>query len=310
MTTQSAGPAGNALHRIATHKAMLQAHPADVRDLFHVVPRPHQRVARQGAAGGRSRHKRGRLWTWRRHFLLGYALLEVPSNLAAHRVGPRRWIARIAVTWGALSASMMFVQGEWSFYVIRVLLGIAEAGLFPALMYMVTLWFAPKDRPVAVGWIYTAPALALVIGNPLGGALMQLNGIGGLHGWQWMFILEGLPTILVGVVLFFKLPEAARACWLSREEARLLRRTRCWMPCIPAFLGGLGSRAKASDHRADRLDLLPESSGVRRACVLHASDDPADACEVAVHGRPTVKQRGYWLSARSAGTAAHSSAVD
>jgi MFS family permease len=156
-------------------------------------------------------------------FFLGYALLEVPSNLAAHRVGPRRWIARIAVTWGALSASMMFVQGEWSFYVIRVLLGIAEAGLFPALMYMVTLWFAPKDRPVAVGWIYTAPAVALVIGNPLSGALMQLNGIGGLHGWQWMFILEGLPTILVGVVLFFKLPERpSNAKWLSREEAQSL----------------------------------------------------------------------------------------
>ncbi|SAK82671.1 major facilitator transporter [Caballeronia arationis] len=156
-------------------------------------------------------------------FFLGYALLEVPSNLAAHRVGPRRWIARIAVTWGALSAAMMFVKGEYSFYAIRVLLGIAEAGLFPALMYMVTLWFAPKDRPVAVGWIYTAPAVALVIGNPLGGALMQLDGTGGLHGWQWMFLLEGLPTILVGVLLYFKLPERPRdARWLSATEARAL----------------------------------------------------------------------------------------
>ncbi len=79
-------------------------------------------------------------------FFIGYALLEVPSNLAAHRVGPRPWIARIAVTWGALSTAMMFVPGELSFYVLRVLLGVAEAGLFPALMYMVTLWFAPKDR--------------------------------------------------------------------------------------------------------------------------------------------------------------------
>jgi MFS family permease len=156
-------------------------------------------------------------------FFIGYALLEVPSNLAAHRFGPRRWIARIAVTWGALSACMMFVQGEWSFYTIRVLLGIAEAGLFPALMYMVTLWFAPKDRPVAVGWIYTAPAVALLIGNPLGGALMQLDGLGGLHGWQWMFVLEGLPTIVVGTLLFFKLPERpSDARWLSSDEANAL----------------------------------------------------------------------------------------
>jgi MFS family permease len=139
-------------------------------------------------------------------FFIGYALLEVPSNLAAHRVGPRAWIARIAVTWGALSTAMMFVQGELSFYVLRVLLGVAEAGLFPALMYMVTLWFAPKDRAVAVGWIYTAPSIALIIGNPLGAGLMQLGGIGGLHGWQWMFLLEGLPTIVVGIILFFKLP--------------------------------------------------------------------------------------------------------
>ena len=156
-------------------------------------------------------------------FFLGYALLEVPSNLAAYRFGPRSWIARIAVTWGTLSAAMMFVKGEWSFYILRVLLGISEAGLFPALMYLVTLWFAPKDRSVAVGWIYTAPAVALMVGNPLGAALMELHGVGGLHGWQWMFLLEGLPTILVGVLLYLKLPERPRdARWLSRAEAEAL----------------------------------------------------------------------------------------
>jgi MFS family permease len=104
-----------------------------------------------------------------------------------------------------------------------VLLGIAEAGLFPALMYMVTLWFAPKDRSVAVGWIYVAPALALVIGNPVGGAFMQMDGFGGLHGWQWLFLLEGLPTIVVGVILWFKLPEKpSDARWLSNDEVRIL----------------------------------------------------------------------------------------
>lgn len=156
-------------------------------------------------------------------FFIGYALLEVPSNLAAHRFGPRRWIARIAVTWGVLSTTMMFVQGQWSFYILRVLLGVAEAGLFPALMYMVTLWFAPKDRAVAVGWIYTAPSVALIIGSPLGAALMQLGGTAGLHGWQWMFLIEGVPTILVGIMLYFKLPDRpADVTWLSAEEAKAL----------------------------------------------------------------------------------------
>jgi MFS family permease len=156
-------------------------------------------------------------------FFLGYALLEIPSNLMCHKIGPRRWIARIAVTWGALSAAMMFVQGEWSFYGLRLMLGVAEAGLFPALMYVTTLWFAQKDRGVAVGWIYIAPALGLMIGNPMGGALLQLDGFGGLHGWQWMFLFEGLPTIVLGVVLWFTFPERpTSASWLTKDEAEVL----------------------------------------------------------------------------------------
>jgi MFS family permease len=223
MGTHSISPGADETHRLATRKAMARLIPLLCAIYFmsyidrtnvslakvHLVADLGISAAAYGLGAG--------------IFFLGYALLEVPSNLLAHRIGPRPWIARIAVTWGALSAAMMFVQGEMSFYVLRVLLGIAEAGLFPALMYMVTLWFAPKDRAVAVGWIYTAPALGLLLGNPLGGALMQLDGLGGLHGWQWMFVLEGLPTILVGVLLYFKLPERpGEARWLSREEARAL----------------------------------------------------------------------------------------
>lgn len=156
-------------------------------------------------------------------FFLSYALLEVPSNLAAFRFGPRRWICRIAVTWGILSICMLFVRGEWSFYGMRILLGAAEAGLFPAVMYMVTLWFSQKDRTVAVGWVYTGPAIALLIGNPIGGALMQLDGVAGLAGWQWMFLIEGLPAVLMGVILWFALPERpSDARWLSRDEAAIL----------------------------------------------------------------------------------------
>ena len=223
MATPTTGGSSSELHRVATHKAMLRLIPLMCAIYFmSYLDRTNVSLAKARLAAdlGISAAAYG---LGAGIFFIGYALLEVPSNLAAHRVGPRRWIARIAVTWGALSAAMMFVQGEWSFYTIRVLLGIAEAGLFPALMYMVTLWFAPKDRSVAVGWIYVAPALALVIGNPVGGAFMQMDGFAGLHGWQWLFLLEGLPTIVVGLILWFKLPEKpSDARWLSNDEARIL----------------------------------------------------------------------------------------
>ncbi|MFF2088297.1 MFS transporter [Nocardia sp. NPDC058176] len=156
-------------------------------------------------------------------FFLSYAFFEVPSNLIMHRVGARRWITRIALTWGALSAAMMFVQNDLSFYLLRFLLGIAEAGLYPALMYTVTLWFSQKDRATVVGFIYLAPTVALIVGSPMGGALMELDGLLGLHGWQWMFLIEGLITMLVGVLVWFKLPEVPQdAKWLTAEEAEVL----------------------------------------------------------------------------------------
>ena len=158
-------------------------------------------------------------------FFLGYDLLEVPSNLIAYRVGPRRWIARIAISWGVVSAAMMFVQGEWSFYALRLVLGITEAGLFPALMYVTTLWFAQKDRSIAIGWIYTAPALGLLLGNPLGGLILRLDGLSGLRGWQWLFLLEGAATVVFGAILLFVFPDRPRdAKWLSRDEAEAVER--------------------------------------------------------------------------------------
>jgi MFS family permease len=156
-------------------------------------------------------------------FFVSYALLEVPSNLVLYRVGPRVWVTRIAISWGAVSAAMMFVQNEASFYVLRLLLGAAEAGLFPALMYMVTLWFSQKHRVTMVGLIYTAPCIAIFIGSPMGGALMELDGAGGLHGWQWMFLIEGLVTILVGGLVWFTLPDRpGDAKWLTPQEAAVL----------------------------------------------------------------------------------------
>lgn len=127
-------------------------------------------------------------------FFLTYALCEVPSNLIMHRVGARFWIARIMVTWGLISASMALVQGETSFYVLRVLLGIAEAGFFPGVMLYLTYWFGREERARATGYFLLGVCIANIVGGPLGGALMQLDGVWGWHGWQWMFVLEGLPA--------------------------------------------------------------------------------------------------------------------
>ncbi|MFI6966729.1 MFS transporter [Streptomyces sp. NPDC050255] len=156
-------------------------------------------------------------------FFLSYAVLEVPSNLIMHRVGPRRWITRIALTWGALCACMMFVQDEFSFYIVRLLLGAAEAGLYPALMYVVTMWFAQKQRVTMVGILYLAVCAGLALGGPLGGALMELGGTAGLFGWQWMFLIEGAITIVIAGVVWRWVPDKpSDARWLSPQEAEVL----------------------------------------------------------------------------------------
>ncbi|WP_420099405.1 MFS transporter [Corynebacterium sp.] len=156
-------------------------------------------------------------------FFITYAFLEVPSNLIMYRVGPRRWIFRIAVSWGTVTALMMFVNNDITFYLLRILLGAAEAGLFPAMMFMITQWFAQKDRATAIGYTYLAATLGIFFGGPMGGALMGMQDTFGLHGWQWMFLVEGLLTILVGFVILVMLPDKPQAAaWLSQEEADAL----------------------------------------------------------------------------------------
>jgi len=156
-------------------------------------------------------------------FFLTYSLFEVPSNLIMYRVGPRRWIARIALSWGAVTSLMMFIADDVTFYIGRIALGAAEAGLYPAMMFMMTRWFAQKDRATAIGFIYLAPTLGLLLGGPLGGALMELDDVAGFHGWQWMFLIEGLITMGIGLVVLALLPEVpADAKWLAAEEAAVL----------------------------------------------------------------------------------------
>jgi len=161
-------------------------------------------------------------------FFLGYALFEVPSNLVLARVGPRVWITRIMVTWGAVSVAMMWAHSPASFYVLRFLLGVAEAGFFPGIIYYLCDWFPQKQRARAVSWFMMAIPLSIVIGGPLAGVLLGMDGRLGLAGWQWLFLVEGLPAILLGFVVFFFLddrPEDAR--WLGAgEKAWLVREIR------------------------------------------------------------------------------------
>jgi MFS transporter, ACS family, tartrate transporter len=152
-------------------------------------------------------------------FFLGYALFEVPSNLILARVGARVWIARIMITWGLLAAAMMFVRGPLSFYGLRFLLGAAEAGFFPGIIYYLSRWFPAAERAKAVARFMVAIPLASVVGGPLSGALLSLRGHFGLAGWQWLFLLEGLPAVVLGfVVLAYLTDRPEEAAWLTPAE--------------------------------------------------------------------------------------------
>ncbi|WP_404992709.1 MFS transporter [Cupriavidus pauculus] len=159
-------------------------------------------------------------------FFIGYFLFEVPSNVILHKVGARIWIARIMITWGVISAAMMFVTTPTMFYVLRFLLGVAEAGFFPGIILYLTYWYPANRRGRTTTYFMTAIALSGVIGGPLSGWLMQsFDGHNGWSGWQWMFLVEGIPSILVGIwVLLFLDDRIAHAKWLSAEEKALLER--------------------------------------------------------------------------------------
>ncbi len=156
-------------------------------------------------------------------FFIGYALFEVPSNLILARVGARLWITRIMITWGVLSIAMMYVNGPMSFYSVRFLLGVAEAGFLPGILYYLGNWFPATERAHAVSWFMLAIPLSSVVGGPLAGFILQLDGWHGLMGWQWLFLLEGAPAVVLGVVVWFYLtdtPEQAK--WLTPEQRRWL----------------------------------------------------------------------------------------
>lgn len=159
-------------------------------------------------------------------FFIGYFLFEVPSNILLKRFGARTWIARIMITWGIISAATMLVSNKWAFYGVRFLLGFAEAGFFPGIIFYLTLWYPSRLRSTRTALFVSAIAVSGVLGNPISGLIMDsLSGKLGLAGWQWLFLAEGIPSIIVGLwVLFYLDSSIAEAKWLTAEEKALLAR--------------------------------------------------------------------------------------
>ena len=171
-------------------------------------------------------------------FFLGYFLFEVPSNVILEKVGARLWIARVMITWGIISAIFAFIKGETSFLILRFLLGVAEAGFFPGIILYLSYWFPVQRRAQVVSFFMAAAPISTVLGSPLSGALLGMDGIAGLKGWQpllgmdgiaglkgwqWMFLLEAIPAILLGfVVLFYLTDRPEQASWLADDEREWL----------------------------------------------------------------------------------------
>jgi MFS transporter, ACS family, tartrate transporter len=152
-------------------------------------------------------------------FFLGYFLFQIPSNLILQKVGAKRWVSILMITWGVISACMLFVRTEHGFYAMRFLLGLAEAGFFPGVILYLKNWFPADARARTVAWFMTAAALSAVVGGPISGALLEMHNLRGLAGWQWMFLLEGIPAIVMGgVVLIYLTDRPEIAHWLSDQQ--------------------------------------------------------------------------------------------
>jgi ACS family tartrate transporter-like MFS transporter len=157
-------------------------------------------------------------------FFIAYFFFEVPSNLALDRFGARIWIARIMLTWGLVAGAQAFVTGGYSLYFVRLLLGVAEAGFFPGIIFFLTLWFPSAYRARIIGLFMFAIPISTVIGAPISGLILGLDGFEGLHGWQWMFLIEAVPALLMSLVVLYYLTDRPRhATWLTPEESRWLQ---------------------------------------------------------------------------------------
>ena len=159
-------------------------------------------------------------------FFIGYFLFEVPSNIILHKVGARIWIARVMVTWGLIAGGMAFIESTTSFYVMRFLLGVAEAGFFPGIILYLAYWFPARHRAGVVALFMAAAPIATAVGSPISAALLHMDGMLGVAGWQWMFVLEALPAVILGiVVLFYMTDRPEKAKWLKQDEREWLVKT-------------------------------------------------------------------------------------
>jgi ACS family tartrate transporter-like MFS transporter len=208
-------------------------------------------------------------------FFIGYLLFEIPSNLALQRFGARIWIARIMISWGLVASAMALVSGTTGFYLMRFLLGVAEAGFFPGIILYLTYWFPARERARIVSLFMAAVPLATVVGGPVSGALLELHGVGGLKGWHWLFIVEGPPVVLLGfVALKFLDDRPQEAAWLSQDErTALASRFRSG-----GDTGDRLCRSRPRPHQAARADVgaplfLHRGRAVRHR-LLDAPSDP------------------------------------
>ena len=158
-------------------------------------------------------------------FFIGYFLFEIPSNVLLERLGARIWIARIMITWGIISMAMAAVRGPTSFFVLRFLLGVAEAGFYPGVVLYLTTWFPQEERARVMGWFTLANPISTVIGAPLSGFILSLGHLGGLRNWQWLFLVEGAPAVVLGGLVWLWLRDTpAQAAWLAPEEREVIAR--------------------------------------------------------------------------------------
>jgi len=179
-------------------------------------------------------------------FFLGYFLFEVPSNLALHRVGARIWIARIMLTWGIISGAMAFAEGPISFYVLRFMLGVAEAGFFPGIILYLSYWFPGRYRAGIIAMFMAAVPISIALGSPLSSWLLTFDGIWGLHGWQWLFLIESLPAVLLAyAVLKYLTDKPEDAKWLSQEQREWLSNKMSLESVPSADSHGMGGVLKA-----------------------------------------------------------------
>lgn len=157
-------------------------------------------------------------------FFIGYFLFEVPSNLLLDKFGARKWFARILLTWGLITMAMALIQGPYTFYALRFLLGVAEAGFFPGVLYLITQWYPVRHRGKIMGMFILSQPIAMMIAGPLSGALLGMDGIANMHGWQWLFIIVGLPAVLLALPTLLYLPEKIDGVsWLSVEQKKWLK---------------------------------------------------------------------------------------